>query len=160
MALTAVDLSLAAKRIATPTLDHDLILGNTALAVGSRAGVASLEAIKDLIVKAPVSGTAPSSPSAGKFWWDTSGNPDAGLKIRVGSAWVPVGSSTSNSDIDDRIVSWALANSPTGTVPHRSPIRGNARNGALGAVWGVPSRCGCSQESHHGDKCVERPDRP
>ena len=46
MALTAVDLSLAAKRV-TPTLDHDLILGNTALAVGSRAGVASLQVVKD-----------------------------------------------------------------------------------------------------------------
>ena len=135
MALTAVDLSLSAKRIATPSLDHDLILGNTALAVGSRAGVASLQVIKDLIVKAPVSGTAPSSPSAGKFWWDTSGNPDAGLKIRVGSAWVSVGSSTSNSDIDDRIVSWALANSPTGTVP-TARLSGATLVGVLEALSG------------------------
>ena len=34
-----------------------------------------------------VSGTAPSNPSAGDMWWDTTGNPDAGLKVRVGSAW-------------------------------------------------------------------------
>ena len=93
MALTAVDLSLAAKRIATPTLDHDLILGNTALGVGSRAGVASLQVIKTLIGggSVTVSGSAPSGPEEGDQWWDTSGNPDAGLKVRVGSSWVPVG---------------------------------------------------------------------
>ena len=120
MALTAVDLSLASKRI-TPTLSMDVILGDLSKAVGSRAGVSSLQVVKDLIGggSVTVSGSAPSGPSAGDLWWDTSGNPDAGLKIRIGSSWVLVasGSTTSNSDIDDRIVSWALANSPTGTVP-------------------------------------------
>ena len=88
MALTAVDLSLASKRIAVPTLDHDLILSNTALSVGNRAGVASLEVIKNLIGAGfTVSASAPSSPSSGLPWWDTSGNPDAGLKVRVGSSW-------------------------------------------------------------------------
>ena len=120
MALTAVDLSLSSKRV-TPTLSMDVILGNLSQAVGSRAGVASLQVVKNLIGggSVTVSGSAPSGPSAGDLWWDTSGNPDAGLKIRIGSSWVLVasGSTTSNSDIDDRIVSWALANSPTGTVP-------------------------------------------
>ena len=32
----------------------------------------------------------PSSPAAGNLWWDTSGNPDAGIKIRLGSSWVLV----------------------------------------------------------------------
>ena len=92
MALTAVDLSLPSKRIAAPTLDHDLILSNTALAVGSRAGVASLEVIKNFIGGGgvTVSSSAPTSPSAGNLWWDTSGNPEAGLKIRIGISWLLV----------------------------------------------------------------------
>ena len=48
MALTAVDLSLASKRI-TPTLSMDVIFGNLSQAVGSRAGVASVQVLKDLI---------------------------------------------------------------------------------------------------------------
>ena len=48
MAITVVDLSQTSKRIATPTLDHDLILSNTAAAIGARAGVVSLEVIKKL----------------------------------------------------------------------------------------------------------------
>ena len=48
MALTAVDLSLASKRI-TPTLSMDVIFGNLSQAVGSRAGVASVQTLKDLI---------------------------------------------------------------------------------------------------------------
>ena len=92
VALYAVDLSLASKRIAVPTLDHDLILSNTALAVGNRAGVASLLVIKNLIGGGgvTVSASAPISPAAGNLWWDTSGNPDAGLKIRIGSSWLLV----------------------------------------------------------------------
>ena len=90
MALTAVDLSLTSKRV-TPTLSHDLILGDLTQAVGSRGGVASLQVVKNLIGgSVTVSGSAPTSPSAGNFWWDTSGNPDVGLKIRVGSSWVLV----------------------------------------------------------------------
>ena len=49
MALTAVDLSQASKRIAVPTLTHDLILGDTSQSVGNRAGVASVQALKGLI---------------------------------------------------------------------------------------------------------------
>ena len=48
MALTAVDLSQASKRI-TPELDHDLILGDLNQTVGNRGGVANLTAIKALI---------------------------------------------------------------------------------------------------------------
>ena len=92
MALYALELDQASKRIAVPTLDHDIILGNTAAAIGNRAGVASLLVIKNLIGGGgvTVSASAPSSPAAGNLWWDTSGNPDAGLKIRIGSSWVLV----------------------------------------------------------------------
>ena len=48
MALTAVDLSQASKRV-TPTLAHDLILGDTTQSVGNRASVASLNEIKSLV---------------------------------------------------------------------------------------------------------------
>ena len=48
MALTAVDLSQASKRI-VPTLAHDLILGDLSQAVGDRGGIAKLSAIKSLI---------------------------------------------------------------------------------------------------------------
>ena len=48
MALTAVDLSQASKRV-TPTLAHDVVLGDLAQSVGNRAGVASLTAIKSLV---------------------------------------------------------------------------------------------------------------
>ena len=48
MALTAVDLSQASKRV-VPTLTHDLILGDTTQAVGNRGGVANLQAVKGLI---------------------------------------------------------------------------------------------------------------
>ena len=87
MALTAVDLSLTSKRI-TPTLSHDLILGDLTKAVGSRGGVASLQVVKNLIgAGVTVSASAPVSPTSGLPWWDTSGNPDAGLKVRIGSSW-------------------------------------------------------------------------
>ena len=68
MALNAVDLSLASKRIAVPTLDHDLILGNTAAAVGSRAGVASLLVIKNLLGGGgvTVSASVTEQPGSGK----------------------------------------------------------------------------------------------
>ena len=48
MALTAVDLSQPSKRV-VPTLAHDLILGDTTQAVGSRGGVASVQALAGLI---------------------------------------------------------------------------------------------------------------
>ena len=48
MALTAVDLSQASKRV-VPTLAHDLIVGDTARSVGDRAGVATVAALKSLI---------------------------------------------------------------------------------------------------------------
>ena len=91
MAINVVDLSRPNRRVA-PTLAHDLILGDPTRAVGERAGVASLEAVKEIIGGGgvTVSSSAPSSPSAGNLWWDTSGNPDAGLKIRIGSSWLSV----------------------------------------------------------------------
>ena len=49
MALTAVDLSQASKRIAVPTLAHDLILSDPTQSVGNRAGVSSLSALKGII---------------------------------------------------------------------------------------------------------------
>ena len=49
MPLTPVDLSQASKRITLPTLTHELILGNPTHGVGVRAGVATLQVIKDLI---------------------------------------------------------------------------------------------------------------
>ena len=48
MATTVVDLSQSSKRV-TPTLAHDLILGDTSRPVASRAGVASVQALKTLI---------------------------------------------------------------------------------------------------------------
>ena len=89
--LNIVDLSAPGKRV-TPTLAHDLILGDPTRAVGEREGVASLEVIKNLIGGGgvTVSSSAPTSPSAGNLWWDTSGNPDAGLKIRIGISWLSV----------------------------------------------------------------------
>lgn len=48
MALTAVDLSQASKRI-VPTLAHDLILGDLNQSVGNRGGVASVQAVAALI---------------------------------------------------------------------------------------------------------------
>ena len=91
MSQTVVDLSQPSKRV-TPTLAHDLILGNPTRPVGERAGVATLEAVKEIIGGGgvTVSSSSPNSPSVGNLWWDTSGNPDAGLKIRIGSSWVLV----------------------------------------------------------------------
>ena len=111
MAFTEVDLSQASKDIATPTLTHQVILGNPAAAVGARAGVASLQALKDLIGGGgvTVSATAPSNPSEGHQWWDTTGTPDAALKVRIGSAWV--------SAADPRVATWARAVLPSGTAP-------------------------------------------
>ena len=91
MALYALDLTQASLDIAVPALTHELILVNRALSVDARAGLASVQDLKDLIGGGvTVSATAPSNPSAGNLWWDTSGNPDAGLKVRVGSSWVLV----------------------------------------------------------------------
>ena len=48
MPQTIVDLSQSDRRV-TPTLAHDLILGNPTRPVGERAGVASLQVIKNFI---------------------------------------------------------------------------------------------------------------
>ena len=48
MSQTIIDLSQSDRRV-TPTLEHDLILGNTSRPVALRAGVASIEAVKSLI---------------------------------------------------------------------------------------------------------------
>ena len=48
MAINVVDLSQSSKRV-TPTLAHDLILGDTTRPVGERAGVANLQAVKAII---------------------------------------------------------------------------------------------------------------
>ena len=48
MPTTVVDLSQSDRRV-TPTLTHDLILGDTTRPVGERAGVANLEAVKAII---------------------------------------------------------------------------------------------------------------
>ena len=120
VALTAVDLSATSRLIATPTLAHELILGDPTAAIGARAGVATLQTVQDLILSGgavgssaaagvTVSAAAPSNPSEGDQWWDTTGSPDAALKIRVGSYWV--------SAADPRVASWARAVSPSGTVP-------------------------------------------
>ena len=45
---TPVDLSVASRRV-TPTLAHDLILGDLTQAVGARGGIASVLAVKGLI---------------------------------------------------------------------------------------------------------------
>ena len=65
-----------------------------------------------------VSATAPSNPSGGDQWWDTSGTLDAGLKVRVSSAWVSVA--------DPRIATWARSSSATGTAP---VVRGGTGSG-------------------------------
>ena len=44
--LNVVDLSQPGKRV-VPKLTHDIILGDPTRAVGERAGVASLEAVKE-----------------------------------------------------------------------------------------------------------------
>ena len=89
--LNIVDLSQPDRRV-VPKLEHDIILGDTTRPVGERAGVANLAAVKEIIGGGgvTVSSSAPTSPAAGNLWWDTSGNPDAGLKIRIGSSWVLV----------------------------------------------------------------------
>ena len=61
MALTAVDLSQTSKQITTPTLAHEVILGNPAAAVGSRAGVATLQAIQDLLLAGGATGAVGSA---------------------------------------------------------------------------------------------------
>ena len=48
MPQTVVDLSQSSKRV-TPTLAHDLILGNPTRPVGERAGVATVQALKNII---------------------------------------------------------------------------------------------------------------
>ena len=142
MDLTAVDLSLPSKRIAAPTLDHDLILSNTAAAVGSRAGVASLLVIKNLLGGGgvTVSASAPASPASGNQWWDTSGNPDAGLKIRIGSSWVLV------DDVLPSAVSQAQAEA--GTVRHNTSLV--SAQGCSSHRGACVYRCyRCQQRGHH-----------
>ena len=48
MPQTIVDLSRSDRRV-VPTLEHDLILGDTTRPVASRAGVASVQALKNII---------------------------------------------------------------------------------------------------------------
>ena len=95
----------------TPTLAHDLILGNPTQPVGQRAGVASLEAVKEIIggvygsdssesqvVSAQVSTWRATNlviPSAGKWFvlsvdlpahrgtYLVSGNPDGGGCLKI-----------------------------------------------------------------------------
>ena len=90
MALTAVQ--VPDLTVASSATDDDLIF----LWRVAESGNARRATIKksDLLTglggggaSVTVSGTAPSNPSAGDLWWDTSGNPDAGLKVRVGTAW-------------------------------------------------------------------------
>ena len=131
MALTAVDLSQASKRIATPTLAHELILGKPTNSVGQRAGVATLQAIKTLIagldttaVDARVatwarhnspSGTAPPARLG-------TGSASTGVFLRGDGAWVaPPASAGSGglttTQVDARVASWARHTLPTGSAP-------------------------------------------
>ena len=80
MPLTAVDLSQASKRV-TPTLAHDLILSDLTKAIGNRAGVANLTAIKSLVGGfAPVTLGAATVSAQVSTWRSTSISiPAAGL---------------------------------------------------------------------------------
>ena len=130
MALSAVDLSDASKRV-TPTLDHDLIFGDRTANIGARAGVASVQALKDLIggldtagIDARVapwarhnspSGTAPVARLG-------TGTPSDLLFLRGDGTWANplAGGATgqsSASDIDARIATWARISSPSGMAP-------------------------------------------
>ena len=145
MALTAVDLSQASKRIATPTLAHELILGKPTNSVGQRAGVATLQVIKTLIagldttaVDARVatwarhnspSGTAPPARLG-------TGSASTGVFLRGDGAWVaPPASAGSGglttTQVDARVASWARHTMPTGSAPL---LRGGTGSGtAAGA---------------------------
>ena len=66
--------------------------------------------------RATVAAAAPQNPSEGDQWWDTTGSPDAALKIRIGSTWV--------SAADPRVASWARAVSPYRDGTCRAPRDG------------------------------------
>ena len=146
MALTAVDLSQASKRIAAPTLAHELILGKPTNSVGQRAGVATLQVIKDLIgggldttaVDARVatwarhnspSGTAPPARLG-------TGSASTGVFLRGDGAWAAppaggTGGGLSTTQVDARIATWARHTLPTGEAPL---LRGGTGSGtAAGA---------------------------
>ena len=146
MALTAVDLSQASKRIAVPTLAHELILSKPTNSEGQRAGVATLQVIKDLIgggldttaVDARVatwarhnspSGTAPPARLG-------TGPASTGVFLRGDGAWVvpPAGvggGGLTTTQVDARVASWARHTLPTGEAPL---LRGGTGSGtAAGA---------------------------
>ena len=145
MALTAVDLSQASKRITVPTLAHELILGKPTNSVGQRAGVATLQAIKTLIagldttaVDARVatwarhnspSGTAPPARLG-------TGSASTGVFLRGDGAWVAPpasagGGGLSTTQVDARIASWARHTLPTGQAPL---LRGGTGSGTAGGA--------------------------
>ena len=147
MALTAVDLSDASKRV-TPTLDHDLIFGNRTAAIGARAGVASVQALKDLIggldttgIDARVaiwarhnspSGTAPPARLG-------TGTASTGVFLRGDGAWVvpPAGvggGGLTTTQVDARVATWARVTLPTGAAPI---LRGGTGSGTAAGARGT-----------------------
>ena len=88
-----------------------------------------------------VSATAPVNPSEGDLWWDTTGTPDAGLKVRVGSAWEEVDSAggLTTTQVDARVASWARENSPSGVAPLARGGTGSGTAGGARANLGLGS---------------------
>ena len=83
--------------------------------------------------RATVSAAAPQNPSEGDQWWDTTGSPDAALKVRIGSSWV--------SAADPRVATWARAVSPSGTAPVARLGTGSATASVFlrgDGTWAVP----------------------
>ena len=147
MALTAVDLSDSGKRV-VPTLDHDLIFGNRTAAIGARAGVASVQALKDLIggldttgIDARVapwarhnlpSGTAPPARLG-------TGTVSSSVFLRGDGAWaVPPagvgGGGLTTTQVDARVATWARVTLPTGVAPI---LRGGTGSGTAAGARGT-----------------------